>query len=113
MLDEFASQLDVATQSLKDIYQANYYPEMKSNWTSHPNNMGHFYAPGCARCHDGKHQADDGETLSYECSGCHTIIAYENPKGELTSDLTGLEYVHPDPDEEDWTDTPCYECHGP
>ena len=33
--------------------QHHLFPEMKVNWKTHPNNIGHLYSPGCFRCHDG------------------------------------------------------------
>ena len=38
----------------------NFFPEMKANWSVYPDNLGHMIWPGCFRCHDGNHKADDG-----------------------------------------------------
>lgn len=112
VLEEQGDEVKRAIAVVQGIYGDNYFPNMKTNWTSHPNHMGHYVYPGCVRCHDGNHESDDGKVLEYDCSSCHSIIAFEDSKGEITADLSGLEYVHPDRDEEDWVDTGCHECHG-
>jgi hypothetical protein len=42
------------------IYRKNFFPEMKTNWRTHPNNIGHKDWNGCFRCHDGNHKTADG-----------------------------------------------------
>lgn len=49
------------------------YPEQKSDWNTHPNNVGHKYSPGCFRCHDGKHVNAKGEAIRLECNLCHSV----------------------------------------
>jgi hypothetical protein len=44
---------------------------MKLNWQTHPNNLGHYYYPGCFRCHDGQHVSTDGRVISKDCNQCH------------------------------------------
>ncbi|HLF36323.1 MAG TPA: NapC/NirT family cytochrome c, partial [Anaerolineales bacterium] len=44
-----------AIAALQEAYQASVFLEQRADWTSHPNNVGHKDAPGCFRCHDGKH----------------------------------------------------------
>ena len=39
---------------------------MKVNWKTHPNNIGHFYFPGCFRCHDGNHVSKDGKVIKQD-----------------------------------------------
>ena len=62
-----------AITTLQDIYNQSVYPEQKSDWNSHPNNVGHFYSAGCFRCHDGKHLNQDQEAVRLECNLCHSI----------------------------------------
>ncbi len=62
-----------AVQTLKDIYTASVYPEQKSDWDTHPNNIGHKFSPGCFRCHDGKHLNPSGEAVRLECNLCHSV----------------------------------------
>ncbi len=58
---------------LQDVYAQSVYPEQKSDWDSHPNNVGHIYSPGCFRCHDGKHLNEEQEAIRLECNICHSI----------------------------------------
>ena len=62
-----------AVQTVQNIYTSSVYPEQKSDWNSHPNNVGHQYSPGCFRCHDGKHVNSQGEAIRLECNLCHSI----------------------------------------
>ena len=74
--DFYAEQADLvkdAITALKEAYSQSVYPEQKSNWDSHPNNVGHLYSPGCFRCHDGKHLNEDQEAIRLECNVCHSI----------------------------------------
>ena len=44
-----------AVAEVQRIYRNTTFPEMKVDWRTHPNNIGHLYFPGCFRCHDGQH----------------------------------------------------------
>jgi hypothetical protein len=52
----------------------NVWPEMKITWGTFKSHIGHRYSKegyGCFRCHDEKHTADAGETISQDCNLCH------------------------------------------
>ena len=66
-------QISQAVQTLKDIYDRTVFPDQKVDWTTHPNNIGHIYSPGCFRCHDGKHLNSDDQAIRLECNVCHSI----------------------------------------
>jgi len=72
-------KLDQAIIALQDAYRQSVYPEQKSDWTSHPNNVGHKDSPGCFRCHDGKHLNEQGEAIRLECNLCHSIPIVAGP----------------------------------
>lgn len=57
------------------IYRTYFFPEMKTNWESHPNNIGHLYSLGCFRCHDGEHVSKTGKVISNDCTICHTVLS--------------------------------------
>ncbi len=59
--------------TLQNAYRQSVYPEQKSDWDSHPNNIGHQFSPGCFRCHDGKHLNEEDEAIRLECNLCHSI----------------------------------------
>lgn len=65
--------------ALQSAYQASVYPEQKSDWTAHPNNIGHKDSPGCFRCHDGKHMDSNQKAIRLECNLCHSIPVVAGP----------------------------------
>lgn len=71
-----------AAATLGDLYGSNVFPEMKVDWGTYPNHLGHTDFPGCFRCHDDLHTTADGETIPQDCFTCHTLLAMdeENPK---------------------------------
>jgi hypothetical protein len=69
----FQEKISAAIEALQDAYSASVYPEQNSDWTLHPNNIGHKDSPGCFRCHDGKHLNADQEAIRLECNLCHSI----------------------------------------
>jgi hypothetical protein len=68
-----------AVTALQESYDGSVYPEQKASWDTHPNNAGHLYAPGCFRCHDGKHLNSEGEAIRLECNLCHSIPVVAEP----------------------------------
>lgn len=86
--DYYASNRDTiqsAIATLQDIYRQSVFLEQKSDWTSHPNNVGHKDFPGCFRCHDGKHLNADGEAIRLECNVCHSIPVVVGPQDFVTN----------------------------
>ncbi|HEV8369753.1 MAG TPA: NapC/NirT family cytochrome c [Pyrinomonadaceae bacterium] len=66
--------IKTATSELQRIFRTYFFPEMKTNWETHPNNIGHFYFSGCFRCHDGEHVSKTGKLIRNDCTICHTVI---------------------------------------
>ena len=56
------------------IFKTYFFPEMKTDWQTHPNNIGHLYSSGCFRCHDGEHVSNTGQVIRNDCNICHTVI---------------------------------------
>ncbi len=79
------ADIQQAVQTVGTIYADSVYPEQKSDWNSHPNNIGHKYSPGCFRCHDGKHVNTAGETIRLECNLCHSIPDVAGPDNFVTN----------------------------
>ena len=75
-----------AIDIVREIYVNNFFPKMNVDWRTYPDNIGHKISPGCFRCHEGRHVDQYGDTISHECSICHTFL---NP---VTSE-GGTEYV--------------------
>lgn len=63
-----------AITEVQRIFQTYFFPEMKTNWQTHPNNIGHLNSAGCFRCHDGQHISKTGKVISSDCTICHTTI---------------------------------------
>jgi nitrate/TMAO reductase-like tetraheme cytochrome c subunit len=64
-----------AISETQRIYQTYFFPEMKTSWETHPNNIGHLYSSGCFRCHDGDHVSDKGKVIPNDCNICHTVLS--------------------------------------
>ena len=76
-----------AGEGLVSIFTHNVFPEMKVTWGTHPNHIGHMNYPGCFRCHDGDHAAKDGKAITQDCAACHNLLAVDEPKPKVLSDL--------------------------
>lgn len=71
--DQNSQKIYRAITALQEAYASQVYPEQHSDWTTHPNNVGHTYSPGCFRCHDGKHLDSNNNAIRLECNLCHSI----------------------------------------
>jgi hypothetical protein len=85
--------IDTAIKEVQRIYQTYFFPEMKTDWQTHPNNIGHLYFNGCFRCHDGDHVSKDGKVITNNCNVCHTMI-YDSAAAPEKNVKTGP-FVHP------------------
>ncbi len=76
-----------AGHELVTLYSQNVFPDMKVTWGTHPNHIGHMSYPGCFRCHDGDHLTKDGTVITQDCSACHNLLAVDEAKPKVLSDL--------------------------
>jgi nitrate/TMAO reductase-like tetraheme cytochrome c subunit len=74
-----SSNIKDAITLLKTAYSNSVYPQQNSDWSTHPNNIGHKDSPGCFRCHDGKHLDDEQKAIRLECNLCHSIPVVASP----------------------------------
>src|ERR1043166_6737927 len=81
--------IDGAVTELQQIYQTYFFPEMKTDWKASFNNIGHYNAQGCFRCHDGQHVSSDGKVIRNECSVCHTTVS-QTVAGKTTAPADGI-----------------------
>ena len=101
------SSIKSAIGELQRIFQTYTFPEMKTDWQTHPNNIGHFYFSGCFRCHDGEHVSNTGKVVRNDCNLCHTVLAdSEAPRASLKSES----FQHP-VDLGALADRKCDSCH--
>ncbi len=98
-----------AVEELQRIYKLTFFPEMKVDWRTHPNNIGHLYFPGCFRCHDGNHVSAEGKVIPKECDTCHTVLGQMENAVNIAS-VPGLAFKHP-VDLGDMTAVNCADCH--
>ncbi|MFL6282231.1 MAG: cytochrome c3 family protein [Pyrinomonadaceae bacterium] len=82
-----------AIAEVQRVFQTYTFPEMKTDWQSHPNNIGHFYAQGCFRCHDGEHVSPTGRVISKDCRICHTAL--DQTEGGVTTPAPDGAFRHP------------------
>jgi hypothetical protein len=104
------AQIQTAVAELQRIFRTTIFPEMKIDWRTHPNNVGHFYFQGCFRCHDGNHVSKDGKTISKDCNACHTMLSQQEGTKSLNASTTGIVFKHP-VDLGDLTAVNCSDCH--
>jgi len=109
-----ARGLPAAITAVEGIYARNFFPEMNTDWSSHPDNIGHLDSQGCFRCHDGKHTAAGGgpkATLAMDCNSCHTIIAQGSGADLTRLGSLGAAFKHPTVDIEGMGML-CSDCHN-
>jgi nitrate/TMAO reductase-like tetraheme cytochrome c subunit len=99
-----------AIDEVQRIYRLTMFPEMKVDWKTHPNNIGHFYFSGCFRCHDGNHVSPEGKVIPKGCDTCHTILSQQGNVVSIAA-TPGLPFQHP-VDLGDITAVDCSDCHN-
>jgi nitrate/TMAO reductase-like tetraheme cytochrome c subunit len=105
--------IDNAVKEVQRIYQTYFFPEMKTDWQSHADNIGHYYAQGCFRCHDGQHFSREGKVIRNECGICHTTI--DQTFGGKTLTPPNGEFKHPVNlgDKNTWQCAACHKANKP
>ena len=91
--NEKRASVDQAVKEVQRIYQVNFFPEMKTDWQAHPNNIGHLRSSGCFRCHDGEHKSDSGKVIRNDCNICHTLL-YDSARPVEQNPRSGA-FKHP------------------
>ncbi len=106
-----AGEIQRMVASLQKIFKENIFPEMKVDWRTHPDNVGHYYFNGCFRCHDGNHVSKDGKVISKDCNSCHTVLSQE--EGMLPANVVNnaMSFKHPI-DLGDLGSVNCSDCHN-
>jgi nitrate/TMAO reductase-like tetraheme cytochrome c subunit len=106
------ARVQSAVKEVQRIYNNTIFPEMKVDWRVHNNNIGHFYYPGCFRCHDENHVSKDGKkTVTKDCNVCHTLLGQEEGPGAPAGTVLATEFKHP-VDIGDLKSVSCSDCHN-
>jgi nitrate/TMAO reductase-like tetraheme cytochrome c subunit len=103
-----ADSVKAAISEVQRIFTTSVFPEMKVDWQTHPDNVGHYYNLGCFRCHDGEHVSAAGKVIRNDCNICHTTL--DQTDGTTTIAAKGGAFTHPL--ELDVSTTKCTECHS-
>ena len=75
LYSERSDTVKSAISETQRIFKTYFFPEMKTDWSTHPNNIGHLYSSGCFRCHDGEHVSNTGKVIRNDCNICHTVLS--------------------------------------
>jgi hypothetical protein len=104
---------DQAIAAIKEGFRKNIFPEMKVSWKAYPNHLGHLETNGCYRCHNDRHEAENGDVISRDCNLCHNILA-QGTADQMAFAGTNepLEFEHPVDINEEWRTALCSECHN-
>jgi hypothetical protein len=121
---EKADEIVDAVGVLQAIYAETTFPEMRLDWESYPDNLGHTDYPGCFRCHDGEHLNADEEPIPNNCTLCHSVplaVEGDDPAppafaADVLIEPEAEPASHSAPDFT-WThrfdlDDTCADCHG-
>ena len=95
--------VESAAEAVKQIFSITRFPEMKVDWRTHPDNIGHMATLGCFRCHDDQHVSADGKKISKDCNACHSMLSQNK--------TAAAQFTHPQ-DIGDLRGVTCSECHS-
>ena len=104
------ASVNQAVDMTREIYSHNFFPAMKVDWRTYPDNIGHLNSPGCFRCHEGNHVNQAGRRISHDCSICHTFLNPVQLNGKAPVIQEG-EFVHPYELEGRHATLRCDQCH--
>ena len=72
--------VDRTIAALQAAHRRNIHHGMEVEWGSYPSHLGHEASGGCFRCHNPNLIAEDGETISDDCTLCHSILSYDSDR---------------------------------
>ncbi|MGD9546344.1 MAG: NapC/NirT family cytochrome c [Candidatus Krumholzibacteriia bacterium] len=70
---------DRLVAALQDIFADNIFFPMNVGWNPYPDHLGHLGQGGCFRCHNPDLVDENGESIAYDCTLCHSILAMDAP----------------------------------
>lgn len=106
-----SKEIQSMVSELQRIFRQSIFPDMKVDWRTHPDHVGHYFSAGCFRCHDNQHKSKDGKVISKDCNICHTVLAQSEGGKPLKAAADGtMQFQHP-VDLGDMTAQTCTDCH--
>jgi hypothetical protein len=84
--------------------------EVKVDWRTSPDFVGHKNWNGCFGCHDGKHVSADGKMSikASDCRSCHLILAQGSGEALEQINAKGHDFIHIDALRAEFS---CVDCH--
>jgi len=70
--------IDRAVTVLQEVYRRNIHPRMGVGWNVHPDHLGHRHEGGCFRCHNRNMVDEQGRSVPYDCTLCHSILSRDS-----------------------------------
>ena len=107
---EKAAAIRQAVEQVQGIYDRSVFPNMKVNWHTYPDHIGHFYSPGCFRCHDGRHKSPEGKVISKDCNICHIVLGQKQENIKAGEKVTS--FRHPTDIGDAIMAMNCSDCHA-
>ena len=72
------SEIEESVKVAQEIFSRNVHLYMNIEWGTYPAYIHHDRGTGCFRCHN-EHLADEeGRIIRYDCTLCHSILAFES-----------------------------------
>ncbi|HEY5609978.1 MAG TPA: NapC/NirT family cytochrome c [Thermoanaerobaculia bacterium] len=102
-------KIEKAILAVQEIYRGSVFPEMKVDWRTHPDNIGHLYYQGCFRCHDDQHASKDGQKISKACDLCHSLVS-QTEGSTVMVEAPDSNFTHP-VELGDMREFNCTDCH--
>jgi hypothetical protein len=108
-------EIEAAVEAVTRIYDENFFPDMKTDYRSRTDNLGHWVNDGCFRCHTSSMTDKNGDSLAHACDTCHDIVAQGGSESvaQLEENVNGLAFQHPEDIAGMWREVKCTECHTP
>lgn len=107
LFEQKSNAVKEAINETQRIYKTWFFPEMKTSWATHPNNIGHLYSSGCFRCHDGEHVSNTGKVIRNDCNVCHSVLS---DSARTSTAPVSIPFQHPI-DLGGLADRKCETCH--
>lgn len=112
ILETDKAKVEKSINGILAAWSDNNFPFMKASWDAYPNHLGHVENNGCFRCHDNKHEADNGHQIRKDCNLCHTILEQGTLDNKMVALVdSSLEFKHPVDVDEAWKEYLCTDCH--